>query len=162
MMPERKPKVLLSAGMIQGGLSGVGRYVVELAGRISKMDTVSLHIAGLEADRQLFPDIADSRWVPIPESASGGLKNLIWHQFKLPKLLKEGKFDLVHIPSYRRILAFCPVRQLATIHDCAPFRLRDKYGALRGLFGRQLAPWMARRCEHVLSVSEFTKQDLVR
>ena len=160
-MPDSIPKVLLSAGMIQGGLSGVGRYVVELAQRIAKMDTVDLHVAGLDADRSLFQALDDAHWVTIPESAAGGLKNLIWHQQKLPSILKAGAYDLLHIPSYRRIVAFCPVPQLVTIHDCAPFRLRDKYGALRGLFGRQIAPWMARRCEHVLTVSEFTKQDLI-
>jgi glycosyltransferase involved in cell wall biosynthesis len=147
--------------MIQSGLSGVGRYVVELANRIAKMDTVDLHLAGLKADRHLFREISDSHWLTIPEASRAGVQNLVWHQWKLPILLKSGAYDLLHIPSYRRIVAFCPVRQLVTIHDCAPFRLRDKYGALRGIFGRQLAPWMARRCEHVLTVSEFTKQDLV-
>ena len=34
-------------------------------------------------------------------------------------------------------------------------------GRCGGLFGRQVAPWMARRCEHVLTVSEFTKNDLI-
>ena len=33
---------------------------------------------------------------------------------------------------------------------------------LRGFFGRTVAPWLARRCEHVLTVSEFTKRDLLR
>ncbi len=154
-------KVLLSAGMIQGGLSGVGRYVVELANRISQFDTVDLHVAGFDADRVLFPTIDDAHWQTIPVAYSSGAKNLLWHQWHLRGLLKQGGYDLFHAPSYRRIMAFCPTAQLATVHDCAPFRLRDKYGALRGLFGRQLAPWMARRCEAIVSVSHFTKQDLV-
>ena len=48
-MSSAVPKVLLSAGMIQGGLSGVGRYVVELANRISVMGGVELHVAGLDS-----------------------------------------------------------------------------------------------------------------
>lgn len=161
-MSDSTPKVLLSAGMIQGGLSGVGRYVLELASRISKMNTVDLHVAGLDADRKLFPQTPDSNWISIPESSGGGVKNLIWHQLHLPSILRAGRFDLLHIPSYRRIVGSCPVSQVATVHDCAPFRLRDKYGALRGLFGRQIAPMMARRCQHILTVSEFTKQDLLK
>lgn len=161
-MSSSIPKVLLSAGMIQSGRSGVGRYVVELANRISRMDTVELHVAGLEADRALFTEIPPSNWVRIPDAYGSGLRNLIWHQGTLPGILRKGAYDLLHIPSYRRVLAHCPIRQLATIHDCAPFRLRDKYGALRGFFGRQVAPWLARRCQHVISVSEFTKQDLLQ
>ena len=89
-MLSSRPKVLLSAGLILGGLSGVGRYVVELAARIAEMDTVDLHVAGLDADRKLFAAIDDASWVSIPEAAAGGLKNLIWHQRRLPSLLKAA------------------------------------------------------------------------
>ena len=154
-------KILLSAGMIQGGLSGVGRYVVELANRMIHFDTIELHLAGFDADRQLFPEFPDSRWLTIPANASSGAKNGAWHQFQLPGILKQGPYELLHIPSYRRIVARSPIPQLVTIHDCAPFRLRDKYGLLRGLFGRQLSPWLARRCEAVVAVSHFTKDDLI-
>jgi glycosyltransferase involved in cell wall biosynthesis len=154
-------KVLLSAGMIQGGLSGVGRYVVELANRMEQFESLELHLAGFDSDRHLFPGFADSQWVSIPEAAKSGIKNVLWHQLKLPGILRRGHFDRVHIPSYRRILARSPIPQIVTIHDCAPFRLRDKYGALRGVFGRQISPWLARRCEAVISVSHFTKQDLI-
>lgn len=161
-MTNRAPKVLLSAGMIQAGRSGVGRYVVELANRIALIDSVDMHVAGLDEDRDLFSAVKDSHWISIPSAYGNGVKNLIWHQWKLPGILKDGEFDMLHVPSYRRIVAFCPVVQVATIHDCAPFRLRDKYGVLRGLFGRHLVPWMARRCNRVLAVSEFTKKDLVQ
>ncbi|MDQ8193794.1 glycosyltransferase family 1 protein [Coraliomargarita sp. SDUM461004] len=154
-------KILLSAGMIQGGLSGVGRYVVELANRMRQYESIELHLAGFNSDRHLFPEYEDARWLPIPDTAQSGIKNVLWHQLKLPNLLKQRGYDLLHIPSYRRILAFSPIPQLVTIHDCAPFRLRDKYGLLRGLFGRQLSPWLARRCDSVIAVSQFTKQDLI-
>lgn len=156
------PKVLLSAGMIQGGLSGVGRYVVELAPRIARLGVVDLYVAGLDSDRKLFQDIPDSHWVSIPAAWGRGVKNLLWHQLFLRKVLKQGAFDLLHIPSYRRIIAASPVPQIATVHDCAPFRLRDKYGPMRGLFGRQLAPALARRCQSILTVSEFTRQDVIQ
>ena len=159
---DRVPKVLLSAGMIQKGRSGVGRYVVELANRIALIEGIDLHIAGLDEDRKLFTKIEDTHWVSIPSTYSSGVKNLFWHQWKLPEILKNGNFDVLHIPSYRRIVAFCSVIQIVTIHDCAPFRLRDKYGALRGIFGRHLVPWMTRRCDRVLTVSDFTRKDLVQ
>jgi glycosyltransferase involved in cell wall biosynthesis len=154
-------KVLLSAGMIQGGLSGVGRYVVELANRISDFDEIDLYVAGLDADRHLFTGVDPTHWITIPARYGSGFKNLLWHQWHLREILQQGGFDLFHAPSYRRIMAFCPVPQVATVHDCAPFHLRDKYGFLRGIFGRQVAPWMARRCRSVITVSHFTKQDLV-
>jgi exopolysaccharide biosynthesis WecB/TagA/CpsF family protein/anti-anti-sigma factor len=155
-------RVLLSAGMIQAGESGVGRYVVELANRMATDPSIDLHIAGLAVDRHLFPAIEDAAWHAIPAHAARGWRNLWWHQTALRRLLRTTTADIYHSPSYRRVMAFCPVRQIVTVHDCAPFRLRDKYGLLRGLFGRRLVPWMVRRCQRVLTVSAFTKDDLLQ
>lgn len=154
------PRILLSAGMIQGGLSGVGRYVVEIARRIGSVSNISLHVAGLASDRALFPTIPDDRWIEIPPAFASGPRNLLWHWVQLRAVLRGGDFALYHSPSYRRIALACPTPQIATIHDCAPFHLRDKYGPLRGFFGRILVPAMARRCAHVLTVSHFTAADL--
>ena len=160
MTPRR---ILLSAGMIQGGLSGVGRYVIELAREMSAMlPEGTLHVCGLKSDRHLFPTIRNDCWVEIPQWAGSGPANLLWHQLFLPRILRRGGYGLVHIPSYRRILAGSPIPQLATIHDCAPFHLREKYGFLRGFFGRVVVPLLARRCDHVVTVSKATASDLER
>ena len=154
-------RVLLSAGMIQRGRSGVGRYVVSIAEALHREDPeVELHVAGLDDDRELFPWMSDQRWWSIP--AGGAVRNLWWHQRTLPGLLAKGRFRCVHIPSYRRMLAFSPVAQVATIHDCAPFVLREKYDASRGFFGRVVVPPIARRVERIVAVSGTTAKDIGR
>ncbi len=156
-------KVLLSAGMIQGGRSGVGRYVIALGeALVREQPSVDLFIAGLDADRALFPWLRDDRWVSIPARMSGGATNLLWHQVSLNKVVKRLKIDLVHIPSYRRMMWSCAVPQVATIHDCAPFILREKYDHLRGFFGRVIVPMIARRVQRVIAVSGTTGKDVVR
>jgi glycosyltransferase involved in cell wall biosynthesis len=156
-------KVLLSAGMIQGGRSGVGRYVIALGEAIVREHPdVDLFIAGLDADRPLFPWLRDDRWVTIPARMSGGAMNLFWHQRSLNSLVLHNGIDVVHIPSYRRMLWNCAVPQVATIHDCAPFILREKYDFARGFFGRVLVPAIARRVKHIIAVSETTGRDVVQ
>jgi len=156
-------KVLLSAGMIQGGRSGVGRYVIALGeALVREQPSVDLFVAGLDADRALFPWLRDDRWISIPARMSGGATNLLWHQMCLNKVVKRLKIELVHIPSYRRMLWSCAVPQVATIHDCAPFILREKYDHLRGFFGRVIVPMIARRVQRVIAVSETTGKDVVR
>jgi len=156
-------KVLLSAGMIQGGRSGVGRYVIALGeALVREQESVDLYIAGLDEDRALFPWLKDGRWVSIPANMGGGVKNLIWHQMSLNKVVRDLKIDLVHIPSYRRMLWSCAVPQVATIHDCAPFILREKYDFFRGFFGRVVVPKIARRVRRVIAVSETTGKDVIR
>jgi glycosyltransferase involved in cell wall biosynthesis len=154
-------KVLLSAGMIQGGRSGVGRYVIALGeAMVREQATVDLYIAGLDADRGLFPWLRDERWVSIPAPMGGGAANLWWHQVSLNRVLKRLRMDLVHIPSYRRMMWHCGVPQVATIHDCAPFILREKYDFVRGFFGRVVVPVIARRVQRVIAVSETTAKDV--
>jgi glycosyltransferase involved in cell wall biosynthesis len=154
-------KVLLSAGMIQGGRSGVGRYVIALGeALVREQAAVDLFIAGLDAERGLFPWLRDARWVSIPARMAGGAANLWWHQVSLNRVLKRLQIDLVHIPSYRRMLWHCVVPQVATIHDCAPFILRDKYDLMRGFFGRVVVPVIARRVQRVIAVSETTAKDV--
>lgn len=147
--------------MIQGGRSGVGRYVTALAdAMVQEQPQVELHVAGLDKDREHFPNLPEERWVTIPESQARAAKNILWHLRTLPRELKAGGFDLVHIPSYRRMIPFSPVPQVATIHDCAPFILREKYDALRGVFGRVLVPAIARRVPRIIAVSETTAGDI--
>jgi glycosyltransferase involved in cell wall biosynthesis len=156
-------KVLLSAGMIQGGRSGVGRYVISLAeALVREHPEVELHVAGLPEDRGLFPFLKEDHWLEIPSKCSKGLHNLLWHQFKLPSILVKSDYQLVHIPSYRRMVFNSPIPQVATIHDCAPFVLREKYDFFRGFFGRCIVPVIARRMDHVVAVSETTRQDILR
>lgn len=156
-------KVLLSAGMIQGGRSGVGRYVIALGeALVREQKSVDLYIAGLDADRPLFPWLKDERWISIPARMGGGALNLLWHQVGLNPVVRNLKIDLVHIPSYRRMLWSCAVPQVATIHDCAPFILREKYDFFRGFFGRVVVPKIARRVRRVIAVSETTGKDVIR
>lgn len=156
-------KVLLSAGMIQGGRSGVARYVIALSeALVREQPSVDLFVAGLDADRELFPWVADDRWVSIPAKMSGGAASLLWHQMSLNSVVRKREVDLVHIPSYRRMMLRCAVPQVATIHDCAPFILREKYDYARGFFGRVIVPAIARRVQRVIAVSETTGKDVVR
>ncbi len=150
-------KVLLTAGAIDGGKSGVGRYVIELARALTRgFPDLDLHVAGLDRDRLLFSFLDRQRWISVPAGAAKAVKSLLWHQTALPGILKKGEFDLLHTPTYRRIVRFCPVPQVATIHDCAPFMMTDKYDPLRGLFGRKIVPDLARRCERIIAVSHAT------
>ncbi len=156
-----RQRILISSGMIQGGKSGVGRYVTRLVEKLNHQKTVfDFYVAGLNQDRKLFKSIPDNRWIVIPDKFLHGVKNLIWHQAKLPKILKANNIDLVHIPSYRRILWKSPIKQVATIHDCAPFHLSDKYDFFRRIFGTKLIPYMAKKCQHIISVSRSTTRDI--
>lgn len=155
-------KVGLSASVIQRGRSGVATYV---AGLLRGMEAegwpAKVVIFGLEDDRAWFePWLGACEWVPVPERYRPAVKNVLWHQTQLPSLLRRHGCDLVHIPSYRRIVARPGCPQVVTIHDLAPFRLPGKYDALRMFYGRQIVNRLARRASRVITVSRATGDDV--
>lgn len=155
-------KVGLSVSVVQRGKSGVATYVFGLLRGLASIGwPVEIVLFGLENDRELFtPWLDRCRWVPVHEHFRPAARNIAWHHLHFRKALRENGCDLAHIPSYRRIVAAPGVPQVATIHDCAPFRLAGKYDFLRMFYGTQVVTRLARRCARVIAVSEATAADI--
>jgi glycosyltransferase involved in cell wall biosynthesis len=155
-------KIAISTSVIQRGKSGVARYVFELvAALLRQPGDHRLLLYVLEEDLTLFDAVRDRvELVSVPEKWRSPVKNVFWHQFVLPRLLRRDGVDLLHIPSYRRMVWKAPCPMVATIHDLAPFRLAEKYDRLRMFYGRHIARRLAARQEAILTVSEFTAGDI--
>jgi len=98
----------------------------------------------------------------VPERYRAPVRNILWHQTVLPKLAREHALDVVHVPSYRRLLWRRPCPRVATIHDLAPFHVAGKYDWKRTLYGRSVARRLARRQEEIIAVSDSTARDITR
>lgn len=155
-------KIGLSVSVIQRGKSGVASYVAGLLGGMALRGwPCSIVLFGLEEDRAWFePWLDHCEWVPVPESFRPPVKNILWHQIHLPRLLRRHGCQLLHIPSYRRMVARPGCPEVVTIHDCAPFRLAGKYDALRMFYGRQVVTRLARRARQIIAVSQTTARDV--
>jgi glycosyltransferase involved in cell wall biosynthesis len=155
-------KVGLSVSVIQQGKSGVATYVAGLLkGMAANQWPAEVVLFGLEEDRAWFdPWLNHCEWVGVPERFRPAVKNIFWHQTVFPGLLGRHRCDVVHIPSYRRIVARPRIPQVVTIHDLAPFRLAGKYDALRMFYGKQVVKRLARRVDAVTAVSEATAADI--
>ena len=155
-------KIGLSTSVIQRGRSGVGQYVLALVRAL--LGEASRHeftLFVLEEDLPLFAFAARvMRLVPVAERFRPPVRNILWHQFQLPALARRHGLDVLHVPSYRRLLWPRPCALVATIHDLAPFHLPGKYDLARMLYGRVIVPRLARRQDEIIAVSEFTAADV--
>lgn len=162
---ERKTmRIGLSTSVIQGGKSGVAQYVFGLLRALFALHPESqpeyvLYV--LERDLAMF-DFARGKaeLVSVPERFRAPVKNILWHQSILPRLARRNRLDVLHVPSYRRMLWRSPCPLVATIHDVAPFQLAGKYEWKRMLYGRLLVPWLARRQKTIIAVSRHTARDV--
>ncbi|MFZ4773833.1 MAG: glycosyltransferase family 4 protein [Terrimicrobiaceae bacterium] len=155
-------KIGLSVSVIQKGKSGVATYVAGLLRGLAANDwPVEVVLFGLEEDRPWFaPWLDHCQWVGVPETFRPAVANIAWHQAVLPGRLRRRGCDVVHIPSYRRMVALPGIPQVVTVHDCAPFRLQGKYDRFRMFYGRQMVTRLARRTQEVIAVSQTTAEDI--
>jgi glycosyltransferase involved in cell wall biosynthesis len=98
----------------------------------------------------------------VPEKWRSAVKNIFWHQFVLPQWLKREGIEVLHVPSYRRMLFRAPCALVSTIHDLAPFHVRGKYDLARMLYGRVVVKHLARRQSAIVAVSTHTAEDVER
>lgn len=156
-------KLGFSACVLQGGRTGVASYVVNLLHTLQGVDTRNTYDLILpHADQHLIQDgsprfqktvISDRLGQPVP--------NILWHNLALPLHARRQGYDLVHIPSYRRLPFIKGCKVVATVHDLATLHMDHKYDAARMYFNRHLVPSLIRRADHVITVSHFTAADLV-
>jgi glycosyltransferase involved in cell wall biosynthesis len=152
----------LSTSVVQRGRSGVAQYVFALLRAFQAQESPHrFTLFVLEEDRPLFEFAADRMdIVPVPERYRPPVADIAWHQTQLPALAHRLGLEVLHVPSYRRMLWQAPCARVTTIHDLAPFRLPGKYDWARMFYGRVVARQLAQRQEGIIAVSRTTQQDL--
>lgn len=161
-------RVAICTTVMQGGKSGVAAYLFGLFNGLRKLRETSDEakaltpvLYGFEHEKHLCQPWSDfCEWKSIPSWAKHPVANILWHQIFLPFALKKWGVDVLHIPSYRRVVARPGVPQVVTVHDCAPFQLKGKYDFLRTLYGTKVVVPMLRNSESIITVSSSTAEDI--
>ena len=155
-------RIALSTSVMQRGRSGVGQYVLALVRAL--IPAAGVHeftLFVLEGDVPLLQFAAGSmRIVAVPERHRPPVRDILWHQAELPRLLRRLGTDVLHVPSYRRMLWRRPCALVATIHDLAPFHMAGKYDSARMLYCRVVARRLAGRQDRIIAVSDVTARDV--
>jgi len=156
-------RIGISTSVIQRGRTGIAQYVFALL-RAMRAYTAQHHfmLFVLEDDLALL-DFAKNQMelVAVPERFRPPVKNIIWHQTVLPKLARRCEVEVLHVPSYRRLLWPTPCGLVATIHDLAPFHVARKYDWKRMIYGRVIVRRLARRQDQIIAISENTARDII-
>ncbi len=156
--------IALSTSVMQRGKSGVGQYVLALTrALLAHANDVNFSLLVLEEDVPLFDFARDKmRIVPVAEKWRPAVKNILWHQTVLPRWIADNQIDVLHVPSYRRMLHKAPCKLVSTIHDLAPFHVKGKYDLARMFYGRVVVKSLAKRQDQVVAVSTNTARDVQR
>ncbi|MHB8524063.1 MAG: glycosyltransferase family 4 protein [Limisphaerales bacterium] len=155
-------RIGLSTSVIQRGRTGIAQYVFALTRAFARLaDANRFVLFVLEEDLPLFAGIASAlELVPVAERFRPPIKNILWHQIALPRLARQYRLDVLHVPSYRRLLWRRRCALVGTIHDLAPFSVPRKYDWSRMWYGRVVARHLARRQDALIAVSHHTARDV--
>ncbi len=157
-------RIGISTSVIQRGKTGVGQYVLSLVKAI--LDEPRSHdfvLFVLERDLDLFEFARDeAQIVIVPERFRPPLMDISWHQAVLPNLACNLNLNVLHVPSYRRMIWRRPCKLVATIHDLAPFHIPNKYDWARMFYVRNCARRLIRRQDRVITISQTTARDIRR
>ncbi len=86
---------------------------------------------------------------------------IAWEQTGLPLATLRYRLDLLFCPvNVRPFVSSCPV--IITIHDLIFLRYPGSFHPLKRFYLKAMTGWSARNAAHVITVSEATRQDVIR
>jgi glycosyltransferase involved in cell wall biosynthesis len=151
-------RIAIDVRELIGKPTGVGRYVSQLLRAWAELPAAQHHEFVLCAPERVDP--ADAAGLPIVHATAPG-HGTRWEQLVLPRLVRKARAGVLFAPGYSGPVR-CPVPMVVTIHDVS-FTAHPEWFAWReGLRRRVITPWSARRAARVLTVSDFSKQEIVR
>ena len=136
-------RIAIDARELQGKPTGVGRYLSEILAAWKDLPAAAAHELILCA--------------PGPQEG-GGTR---WEQLTLPRLVRETRADVLFSPGYTGPI-FSPVPVVAAIHDVSFAAHPEWFGWREGLRRRTLTKLTARRACRVVTISEFSKREIVQ
>lgn len=85
----------------------------------------------------------------------------LWTQLRLSLELHQHRPDVLFVPAHAlpRVL---PVHSVVTVHDVGAFRVPQVYSATERWWQKRVAKDAVRRASRVLTVSEYSKQELIQ
>jgi len=150
-------RIGIDAREVIGRPTGVGRYLSALLSEWAVSDLARRHEFVLYAHELLPPALDERRFSTrvIP-----GPPGTWWEQIALPARVAEDRLDLFFSPGYTTALRLRTPTVVA-IHDVSFFAHPEWFGPREGLRRRWLTYQSAQRARRVVTISEFSKRELV-
>ena len=112
-----------------------------------------------EIESYFDPEIVKNSLVIKSPNFKRRFNRILYEQFILPKYSK--KIDKMYSPT-ASIPFFLSVPSVITIHDVAPFALRNKYSWYRSLYVKLMTKLNSRISKTIVTVSNFSKGEICR
>ena len=148
---------------LPGVSGGIEFYVHNLLVALARLDAVSEYYLLTNRDNHDVFVIEQHNFhqVRMNVGARPQATRILWEQFYLPFVAHRLRLNVLHSPSYTfPVLASVP--GVVSICDMLYEVYPESIGQPKLAFWRVFVPWSARRCCKVLTISEYSKRDIIR
>lgn len=147
-------RIIINGKFLSVPMTGVHRVAQELANAIADL---SAEGAASGAEVWLPHDGAErAKAIRLPSRVIGPLRGIPWEQFTLP-VAARGKMLL----NLCNIAPVAATNAVTMIHDAQVYITPESYSAGFAAWYRTIQPLIARRHRHILTVSDYSKRQLV-
>jgi glycosyltransferase involved in cell wall biosynthesis len=151
-------RIAIDAREVSGRPTGVGRYLSQILAAWNVLPGAAAHEFIVCAPEPVsIPGVEGLRLDVQVASGHGTL----WEQRSLPRLVRQAGADVLFAPGYSGPLR-CPVPMVVTVHDVSFAAHPEWFSRREGTRRRLLTRLSARRAARVITVSDFSKREIVK
>jgi glycosyltransferase involved in cell wall biosynthesis len=150
-------KIAIDARELAGQATGVGRYLSAILAAWDGFAAATAHEFILCAPT---PIAVPTTTLRVSSAVMPG-HGTLWEQIRLPRLLERVRPDVLFAPAYTAPIR-TSVPAVVTIHDVSFAAHPEWFSWREGLRRRVVTRLSARRAARVVTVSDFSKREIVR
>ncbi len=153
----KKIKILVDAHVLDFSFQGTSTYIIGLYNSLVRYDNIEITLCASDLEK-LKQQFQDPRFRFIRLKSTSSLTRLLW---EFPSIISKHDFDFCH---FQYIIPFFGLKSriINTVHDVLfldyPQFFPSSYRIVKG----RLFEFSARRSDLVLTVSEYSKEALMR
>lgn len=157
-------KIAINCIFCQPKGGGIKEYIVNLTNHIALCDQDNTYILyvledQLEFAKKLLPQRFQIKVVPFKSDFLSVVKRSLFSQRFWTKEEKTERFDIFHSPFFHAP-KMKKAKLILTVHDLRLYRYPQTYNPLRYMFLKRAVKDAISRADHIISISEFTKQEM--
>ena len=150
----------INALSIRNQYAGIGVYTINLIKALSQIDQNNRYVLFLYPENYHGFKVEQDNFENVLVHAPFH-KYYMWEQLYLPFLVKKKQIDIIHGP--RSVLPLlCKIKSVVTIHDLAFLLFPEVMKFNPFNYWSVFVKRSALKADHIISVSESTKKDIVR
>lgn len=149
--------------LLPGIVGGTESYAIGLLEALARVSDSSQYRLFINRETSLCGRFRESEWhlVTCPVPASVRAIRYAWEQFVLPLQTRKYRLELLHSLGYVQPTRL-PCKSVVTIHDLNFYNLGHLMSPTKRAALRYFVTLSARSADHIITVSEFSKRQIVK